>query len=62
MPGWRARPEDIGDFLYHLPEYRACLTEYSSRGNGEIQAKLDELLADEAALARDYHRRRAGGE
>ncbi|MEW6072852.1 MAG: glycosyltransferase family protein [Planctomycetota bacterium] len=60
--GWRARPEDVGDFLYHLPEHRARLATYPSPGNGAIERALDELLADDAALARERHRRRGGAD
>jgi hypothetical protein len=42
--GRDASAETIGAFLYRLPEYRE---------------KLDELLADDCALARAFHERRA---
>jgi len=52
------QPESIGDFLYHLPEFAARLAEYTPGDNGAIKAKLDELLADDCALARQFHRAR----
>jgi len=47
--------EAIGDFLYHLPDYRTALTDYACGDNRQIKAKLDELLADNCALARRFH-------
>ena len=35
------------------------LAGYEPRGNDEIKAKLDELLADDCALAKDFRERRA---
>ena len=51
--------ETIGAFLYHLPEYREELARRRASDNHEIQQKLDELLADDCALARAFHERRA---
>jgi uncharacterized protein (TIGR00661 family) len=51
--------ESIGDFLYHLPEYKDRLGQYVGEDNHRIEAKLDQLLADDCALAREFHRRRA---
>jgi uncharacterized protein (TIGR00661 family) len=48
----------VGDFLYRVPDFVAALDAYPARDNSEITAKLDELTADDAALAREYHRRR----
>ena len=48
----------IGDFLYRLEEYRTQLAKYPRADNTAITTKLDELMADEGAVARDYHRRR----
>lgn len=56
--GWRARPEDVGEFLYRLPEYRERLAEYPAQGNEAIKARLDALVSDGAAEARAFHRRR----
>ncbi len=47
--------ESIGDFLYRLPEYRQQLAGYQPGDNSQIKAKLDELLADDCALARRFH-------
>lgn len=54
----RVSAETIGDFLYRLPEYRDRLKNYRTAGNKEITFKLDELLADDCALALDYHQAR----
>ena len=51
--------ESIGDFLYHLPEYKDRLGQYVGEDNHRIEAKLDDLLADDCALAREFHLRRA---
>lgn len=53
-----ATEEAVGDFLYRLPDYAARLADYQAADNSAIQAKLDELLADRCALAREFHRRR----
>ena len=50
--------EVIGDFLYRHPDFHARLNEYKSSDNREIKQKLDELLADDCAPARDFHARR----
>jgi uncharacterized protein (TIGR00661 family) len=54
-------PEAIGDFLYRIPDYRERLQAYEARGNEAIQGKLDELLEDDCALAREFHDRRRHG-
>lgn len=51
--------EAIGDFFYRLPDYEARLTEYQAGDNGDIKEKLDELLADNCALARKFHAKRS---
>jgi uncharacterized protein (TIGR00661 family) len=58
--GREAGAETVGDFLYRLPAYRARLAGYPRSDNTAITAQLDELLAEEAALAREYHRKRRG--
>ncbi|MDF1536869.1 MAG: glycosyltransferase family protein [bacterium] len=57
---FRVTRETIGDFLYRLPEYTERLEEYQPSDGSGIRAKLDELLADGCALAREYHERRKG--
>jgi len=57
--GRETTAEMIGDFLYRLPEFRDGLRRYVGEDNNRIQTKLDEVLADDCALARDYHDRRA---
>ncbi len=56
--GRELTPQLVGDFLYRLPDFREQLATYESRDNGALEAKLDELLADDAALAREYAERR----
>jgi uncharacterized protein (TIGR00661 family) len=46
--------ETIGDFLYRLSDYRTCLADYTASDNSEIKAKLDELLADDCFLAKQF--------
>lgn len=49
------RAEAIGDFFYRLPDYEERLSQYLAGDNSAIKAKLDELLADDCALARQFH-------
>ena len=51
--------EAIGDFLYRLPDYRERLNDYHPGDNSEIKAKLDELLANDGEIVRQFHRKRA---
>jgi uncharacterized protein (TIGR00661 family) len=51
--------EAIGDFFYRLPDYESRLAEYAPGDNSEIKEKLNELLADGCALAREFHAKRA---
>jgi hypothetical protein len=51
--------ETIGDFLYRLPGYELELASYPAGGNGELFAALDNLLADDCRVAREFHVRRA---
>jgi hypothetical protein len=37
------------------------LNQYAAADNSAIQSKIDELLADDCALARQYHRQRQAG-
>jgi uncharacterized protein (TIGR00661 family) len=50
--------EAIGDFFYRIPDYESRLREYDPGDNSAIKQKLDELLADDCALARKFHARR----
>lgn len=50
--------ETVGNFLYRIPEYQTALEKHQARDNSEILAKLDELLADNCASARDFHENR----
>jgi len=54
------RAEGIGHFLYRLPEFQNRLQQRETAGNDGIKAKLDELLADNCALAREFRQRRKG--
>jgi len=53
-------PEVIGDFLYHLPDYREALKSYEPRDNEAIKARVDALLADDCAELKEHHRARRG--
>jgi uncharacterized protein (TIGR00661 family) len=50
--------ESLGDFLYRIPDYEQAVASYAAVDNSAIQQKLDELLEDDCALAREFHRRR----
>jgi len=50
--------EVIGDFLYRLPDFEHRLLDYTPGDNSDIKGKLDELLADDCVLARQFHRQR----
>jgi len=54
----KATQEAIGDFLYRLPDFEHRLADYTPGDNSDIKAKLDELLADDCALARQFHQQR----
>jgi uncharacterized protein (TIGR00661 family) len=56
---FRVLPETIGDFLYRIPQYEQSLTSYQGSDGYEIRAKLDELLAGNCSLARDFHKNRS---
>lgn len=48
----------IGDFLYRLPEFETALSKQPAFDNKPLLEKVDQLLADNARLALNYHRRR----
>ena len=48
----------IREFLYDIPRYQRHLKNYQPSDNGAIEGKLDELLADDATLARDFQANR----
>jgi len=54
------RPNDqaIGDFLYRLPDYVEHLRTYLATDNSALESKIDDLLADNCAMAKEYHRNR----
>ena len=54
----RIRSEAVGNFLYRLPDYKENLKDYPAADNSAIKDKLGELLDDQCALARAFHRRR----
>ena len=56
--GRMADSESIGDFLYRLPEYQSSLKHYPAQDNSSILTKLDDLLANDCALAHEYHDKR----
>jgi len=49
----------IGDFLYRLPDFQRNLNEYPASDNSAIKAKIKELLANECAMAKEFHSKRA---
>ena len=55
----RVNKEAIGHFLYRLPDFRENLTGYLAEDNSLIKDKLEELLKNDCALAREYHRKRS---
>jgi len=54
----RVTIEAVGNFLYRLPEFAENLKTYRAQDNSAIKARLSELLADNCALARDFHGKR----
>lgn len=56
----RANRFEVVAFLARLEEYRANLAHYDAGTEDGMKQKLDELLADDCALARRYHQRRRG--
>lgn len=50
--------EAIGDFFYRLLDYQSRLSIYEAGDNSGIKAKLDDLLAIDASLARQFHEER----
>lgn len=59
--GRTAAPQEIEHFLGELPIIEEALAVYPSCDNRELLMKLDELLKNNAALARDYRRKRKAG-
>jgi uncharacterized protein (TIGR00661 family) len=55
----RVNKEAIGHFLYRLPDFKENLTGYRAEDNSQIKAKLEELLKDDCAMAKEYHRKRS---
>jgi uncharacterized protein (TIGR00661 family) len=54
----RPTSEAIGHFLYRIPDFAENLKGYKAQGNAAIKKRLSELLADNGALARDFHTKR----
>jgi len=52
------KPEIISGFLYHLPDFSKQLTGYRAEDNGAIKARIDQLLQEDCARLKQYHRRR----
>jgi uncharacterized protein (TIGR00661 family) len=55
----RIKSEAVGNFLYRLPDFKKSLTGYRAEDNRAITAKLDEILDDNCATAKAYHRKRS---
>ncbi|MCC7084403.1 MAG: hypothetical protein IT427_05285 [Pirellulales bacterium] len=56
--GQTVMAEVIGDFFYRLPDYQRRLEDYRAGDNREIKTKLDELLANDCRLVKQYHEAR----
>jgi len=56
--GREATRDTVAAFLYDLPRYRRALADYPRADNAALFARLDALLADDAAEARAFHARR----
>ncbi|MGD8494215.1 MAG: glycosyltransferase family protein [Desulfobacterales bacterium] len=54
----RPTQEAMGHFLYRIPDFAENLKTYEAQDNAAIKKRLSELLADNAALARDFHAKR----
>lgn len=55
----RVNAAAIGNFLYRLPDYKQELGGYPAKDNRRIKARLEDLLADNCAVARKFHHRRS---
>jgi UDP:flavonoid glycosyltransferase YjiC (YdhE family) len=55
----RTNSEAVGHFLYCLPDFVKNLKTYQARDNSAIKDRLAELLDDNCALAKEFHRKRA---
>jgi UDP-N-acetylglucosamine:LPS N-acetylglucosamine transferase len=60
MASRRVTDDVIGHFLYRTPELAQTLEGFTREDNSALTTKLDELLADDCALAKAYHRKRSG--
>jgi uncharacterized protein (TIGR00661 family) len=49
----------VSSFLYHVQDYAEELQSYTSTDNSAIMEKLDALLADNCALAKEFHFKRS---
>ncbi|MFO0915963.1 MAG: glycosyltransferase family protein [Pirellulales bacterium] len=56
--GRRPEGDTIAAFLYQLPDYRDKLAAYAPGDSSGIKAKLDELLADDCRLLRQFQAQR----
>lgn len=54
----RVRSEAVGNFLYRLPDFKENLKVYPAVDNSAIKDKLEKLVSDNCALAKEFHRRR----
>lgn len=50
--------DSIAAFLYDVPHYAHTLRDYTRQGNGAITGKLDELLAGDCHMLKQYYKRR----
>lgn len=56
--GRKADVESIGEFFYRLPEYLSNINNYPKQNNSSILSKIDELLSEDCALAKEFHEKR----
>ena len=54
----RVNAPAIGNFLYRIPDFRKELGNYAAEDNSRIKSKLEEVLDNKCAIAREFHQRR----
>jgi len=54
----RIRSEAVGNFLYRVPDFKEYLNDCRAVDNSAIKEKLGELLDNNCAMAKEYHRKR----
>ena len=54
----RVNAPAIGNFLYRIPDYKNELSAYAAEDNRRIKDRLEALLDNDCAIARDFHAKR----